>query len=343
MIKRKIIAIVTSVFLITLVGCNNANQGMDNGDTNGYGTLTNRDNNNRDGFLTNRGDERLGNLGNRDNNGGFLTNRENNRFGLLDRNEDDDQDLRNINELTDKERNNINGDNSPLTDISADKTGTPSNKYPHTKAIQIQEAKFKYIKMDKNQMKEFQNKWTKQGANKGQQAAPAPKEEQQQETPKQEQATPAPEQPAQQEQAPQQEEAKAPEQTQATEGLSEFEQRVVDLTNAERSKNGLPNLQADTKLSSVAREKSTDMQKNNYFSHTSPTYGSPFDMMRDSGVTYKTAGENIAQGQQTPEAVVEAWMNSEGHRKNILSKDFTHIGVGYQKAGHHWTQMFIGK
>jgi len=85
------------------------------------------------------------------------------------------------------------------------------------------------------------------------------------------------------------------------------------------------------------------MQQKHYFSHTSPTYGSPFDMMRDFGVTYKSAGENIAQGQQTPQEVVQAWMNSEGHRKNILSKDFTHIGVGYEQTGKHWTQMFIGK
>ena len=70
------------------------------------------------------------------------------------------------------------------------------------------------------------------------------------------------------------------------------------------------------------------MQKNNYFSHTSPTYGSPFDMMRDQGVSYKSAGENIAQGQRTPQEVVQAWMNSEGHRRNILNSNYTHIGVG---------------
>ena len=85
------------------------------------------------------------------------------------------------------------------------------------------------------------------------------------------------------------------------------------------------------------------MQKNGYFSHTSPTYGSPFDMMRDFGVSYRTAGENIAQGQRTPQEVVNAWMNSAGHRKNILNGNFTHIGVGYEASGNHWTQMFIGK
>jgi uncharacterized YkwD family protein len=82
----------------------------------------------------------------------------------------------------------------------------------------------------------------------------------------------------------------------------------------------------------------------NYFSHTSPTYGSPFDMMKNFGITYSTAGENIAAGQATPKEVVNAWMNSEGHRKNILSSQFTEIGVGYAKGGsygHYWTQMFI--
>ena len=85
------------------------------------------------------------------------------------------------------------------------------------------------------------------------------------------------------------------------------------------------------------------MEQNNYFSHASPTYGSPFDMMRDQGVSYKSAGENIAKGQRTPQEVVQAWMNSEGHRRNILSNDYTHIGVGYDPNGHHWTQMFIEK
>ncbi|MDF2592072.1 MAG: sporulation protein, partial [Clostridia bacterium] len=77
--------------------------------------------------------------------------------------------------------------------------------------------------------------------------------------------------------------------------------------------------------------------------HTSPTYGSPFDMMKQFGITYKTAGENIAMGQRTPEEVVKAWMNSPGHRANILKSSFTHIGVGYVANGSYWTQMFIGK
>lgn len=125
--------------------------------------------------------------------------------------------------------------------------------------------------------------------------------------------------------------------------LSEFEQRVVELTNAERAKQGLPALKIDTELSKVARIKSEDMKKNNYFDHNSPTYGSPFDMMKKFGISYTSAGENIAQGQRTPEEVVQAWMNSAGHRANILNNGFTHIGVGYVESGNYWTQQFITK
>lgn len=125
--------------------------------------------------------------------------------------------------------------------------------------------------------------------------------------------------------------------------INNFESKVIELTNAERQKNGLNALKSDNPLSNVAQAKSNDMQQKNYFSHTSPTYGSPFDMMRDFGVNYSTAGENIAMGQQTPEQVVQAWMESEGHRKNILNSTFTHIGVGYTDSGSYWTQMFIAK
>ncbi len=125
--------------------------------------------------------------------------------------------------------------------------------------------------------------------------------------------------------------------------VSAYEQEVLELTNAEREKQGLKPLTLDTELSKVARIKSEDMQKNNYFSHTSPTYGSPFDMMKQFGISYRAAAENIAMGQRTPEEVVNAWMNSDGHRKNILSSSYTHIGIGYVENGNYWTQMFIGK
>lgn len=127
------------------------------------------------------------------------------------------------------------------------------------------------------------------------------------------------------------------------EGLNEFEARVIELTNAEREEAGLSDLRADTALSRVAELKSRDMVNNNYFSHTSPTYGSPFDMMSDFEISYQSAGENIAHGQRSPQQVVDAWMGSQGHRANILNNDFTHIGVGYVNDGNYWTQMFIAK
>jgi len=122
-----------------------------------------------------------------------------------------------------------------------------------------------------------------------------------------------------------------------------YEEEVVRLVNVERAKAGLPALKSDWELARVAKHKSQDMHDKKYFDHTSPTYGSPFTMMTNYGIQYKSAGENIAMGQSTPEQVVKAWMNSPGHRANILNKNYTHIGVGYVKDGHYWTQMFIQK
>ena len=84
------------------------------------------------------------------------------------------------------------------------------------------------------------------------------------------------------------------------------------------------------------------MHDSGYFSHTSPNYGSPFDMMQSFGITYSHAGENIAMGYSTPEVVVSAWMNSEGHRANIFSASYTELGVGYVADGGYWTQWFVG-
>ena len=124
---------------------------------------------------------------------------------------------------------------------------------------------------------------------------------------------------------------------------SSYEKEVIRLVNEIRAKNSLGTLKEDWELSRVARYKSEDMKNNNYFSHTSPTYGSPFDMMKKFGISYRGAAENIAKGQKTPQEVVNAWMNSSGHRANILNKNYTHIGVGYVKSGNIWTQMFISK
>ena len=129
---------------------------------------------------------------------------------------------------------------------------------------------------------------------------------------------------------------------QADASVSSFESEVVRLVNEQRAKNGLKPLRANWELSRVARYKSQDMVDNRYFSHTSPTYGTPFQMIRNFGISFRTAGENIAYGQRTPQAVVNAWMNSSGHRANILNASYTQIGVGYVAKGHYWTQMFIG-
>lgn len=123
-------------------------------------------------------------------------------------------------------------------------------------------------------------------------------------------------------------------------------QEVVQLTNEERRKQGLSPLEIDDQLTKAAQGKSEDMANEGYFSHQSPNYGSPFDMLRQFDISYKTAAENIAAGQQSPEAVVKTWMNSEGHRANILNESITHIGVGYEEGGSmgtYWTQLFIQK
>lgn len=122
-----------------------------------------------------------------------------------------------------------------------------------------------------------------------------------------------------------------------------YEQEVIRLVNDIRVQNGLKPLTYDWQLARVARYKSEDMRDNRYFSHTSPVYGSPFQMIKNFGITYRSAGENIAKGYTTPEAVVNGWMNSAGHRANILNASFTHIGVGYAGDGRYWTQMFISK
>lgn len=125
--------------------------------------------------------------------------------------------------------------------------------------------------------------------------------------------------------------------------VSNYEKEVIRLVNEIRTKNGLGQLAEDWELSRVARYKSQDMKDNNYFSHTSPVYGSPFDMIKSFGISYRAAAENIAKGQKTPQEVVNAWMNSSGHRANILNPTYTKTGVGYVSNGSIWTQMFIKK
>ena len=133
-----------------------------------------------------------------------------------------------------------------------------------------------------------------------------------------------------------------PDQPESSDGVHAYERQVVDLVNVQRARSGLQPLTLDAELCRFARVKSQDMHDNRYFDHNSPTYGSPFDMMRSFGITYASAGENIAMGYSTPEAVVSAWMNSDGHRANILSSKFALLGVGYVADGGYWTQWFIG-
>ncbi|MBP3477902.1 MAG: SafA/ExsA family spore coat assembly protein [Oscillospiraceae bacterium] len=123
--------------------------------------------------------------------------------------------------------------------------------------------------------------------------------------------------------------------------VTSYEQEVIRLVNEIRAENGLKVLTYDWELARVARYKSQDMKDDKYFSHTSPVYGTPFQMIKNFGISYRSAGENIAKGYATPQAVVNGWMNSSGHRANILNANYTHIGVGYVSGGNYWTQMFI--
>ena len=125
--------------------------------------------------------------------------------------------------------------------------------------------------------------------------------------------------------------------------IGAFEMRVIELVNQERAKNNLKPLKADVALTKGARLKSEDMRDKGYFSHTSPTYGSPFAMMTSLGIKWQAAGENIASGYRTPESVMQGWMNSPGHRANILSTKWSKMGTGFAqggKSGYYWTQWF---
>lgn len=131
----------------------------------------------------------------------------------------------------------------------------------------------------------------------------------------------------------------------AVPGLTAAEQQMLNLVNQERTSRGLAALKVDLELTRLARLKSRDMIDLNYFAHQSPTYGSPFDMMRNAGISYRTAGENLA-GASTVERAHNALMNSPGHRANILNSSFTHVGIGIVSGGPYgmmFTQMFVGR
>ena len=128
----------------------------------------------------------------------------------------------------------------------------------------------------------------------------------------------------------------------AAEFSAEYEAEVISLVNAERAKQGLAALKKDSGAVNVARVRAKEIVSS--FSHTRPDGRSCFTAASDLGVTYRSAGENIAYGYPTPAAVVSGWMNSDGHRKNILSSSFTKIGIGCFSSGGvlYWSQFFIG-
>lgn len=128
-------------------------------------------------------------------------------------------------------------------------------------------------------------------------------------------------------------------------GQHEFEQQVLTLVNQEREQRGLQPLVWNDQLAQVARAHSKDMSDRNFMSHTNPDGLSPFDRIKNSGIRYSMAAENIAAGQTTPQAVMESWMNSAGHRENILNPNLTELGVGFYQGNsgyrYYWTQCFI--
>jgi uncharacterized protein YkwD/stress response protein SCP2 len=128
-------------------------------------------------------------------------------------------------------------------------------------------------------------------------------------------------------------------------GLAGAAAAVTDLTNRERARAGLPPLAADPLLTTAAQAHSADMVARDFYSHTAPGGSRPWDRAAAAGSTRRSIGENIACGQRSPAEVVEGWMNSPGHRANILKPGFTHLGVGFAgggRAGTYWTQLFGG-
>lgn len=129
-----------------------------------------------------------------------------------------------------------------------------------------------------------------------------------------------------------------------TDDLKALETEVIRLVNVERAKAGRSALAQNKEISNVARIKAEDFVNNNYFSHNSPIYGTPFDMLKSFGITFTAAAENIASGQKTAAEVMKTWMNSSGHRTNILNSTYNQIGVGVARDSNgnlFWTQMFI--
>lgn len=363
LIKKKLCVLLTPALILGLAACNtNNDQALDQANGNRTTPITNVDNdlyrvNNRypfdhqgplaEDYNRNDRNNRNGTRMIRNVRNSVDTKREQYPFdhqGPLT--EDYERDNRINNGRTsfrNRVQNNVNDhrlSNGENLTISNYKTEKDSNNYPHTRAVLVQEARYEYVPVDPKLDSDIQVK-----LRKAHELAHSPELQQQllkqaQDLMRQQQARGH--QPQGQAQAPktqtpaQQQAPAAPKQQtgQTPANVSQVVQQVIDLTNQQRRQHGLQPLQADAQLNRVAQLKAEDMRQKGYFSHTSPTYGSPFDMMRDFGVSYKAAAENIAQGQRTPQAVVQAWMGSQGHRENILG-NYTHIGVGYDPEAHH--------
>ena len=122
---------------------------------------------------------------------------------------------------------------------------------------------------------------------------------------------------------------------------TKFTEEVVRLVNIERTNAGLSTVSMDSKVKEAAQVRAVEIKT--LFEHKRPNGTSCFTALTEKGVTYRGCGENIAYGQRSPEDVMKGWMNSDGHRANILKKEFTHIGVGYfqdTNGTKHWTQLF---
>ena len=130
-----------------------------------------------------------------------------------------------------------------------------------------------------------------------------------------------------------------PEKAQREESMAE---QVLRAVNRYRASYGAGALKLNARLSALCDKKCADMREKHYFAHQSPTYGSAFDMMRAEEISYRYAGENLAMGYHDAESVVRAWMNSEGHRKNLLNGNYREMGLAYLADGGYFAQMFVG-
>ena len=127
--------------------------------------------------------------------------------------------------------------------------------------------------------------------------------------------------------------------------LTSDEAELLSLINSKRTENNINTLEVDAELQNIARLKAKDLAENSYFSHISPTYGTPFEMLRNNNISYKTASENIA-GNSNISAALDSWMNSESHKNNILSNDYNYTGIAVVDSiayGKIIVQFFIGR